>query len=169
MPLKQRNQTETLLYKNISLILFSKRAPSLLLVWEIDGGTYTQRGDFLFHIFFREPRGSNACTSFSSRIVTDASDRLPIPGSTLDSLPLCLNLTAWLSRGLLPVTHLLDQSVLTRCHPPTCLLITTWQLIKAHEVTRNELKIHVICYITFSTKKNYTTVCYSYDATELYT
>ena len=28
------------------------------------------------------------------------------------------------------------------------LLITTWQLVKAHGVTRNEPKIHVICYIT---------------------
>ena len=54
---------ETLLYKNTSLILFPKRAQSLLLVWEIDGKTYTQRGDFfLSHIFSREPRGANACT-----------------------------------------------------------------------------------------------------------
>ena len=29
-----------------------------------------------------------------------------------------------------------------------CLLITTWQLAKANGVTRNEPKIHVICYIT---------------------
>ena len=29
-----------------------------------------------------------------------------------------------------------------------CLLITTWQLVKAHGVTRNESKIHVIFYIT---------------------
>ena len=28
------------------------------------------------------------------------------------------------------------------------LLITTWQLVKAHGVTWNELKIHFICYIT---------------------
>ena len=31
---------------------------------------------------------------------------------------LCLNLTAWLSRGFLPVTHLLDLTAPTRCHPP---------------------------------------------------
>ena len=47
---------ETFLYKNISLILFLKGAHSLLLVWEIDGETYTQTGDFfLSHTFFREP------------------------------------------------------------------------------------------------------------------
>ena len=40
-----------------------KRAHSFLLVWEIDGETYNQRGDFfLSHIFFLEPGGCNACT-----------------------------------------------------------------------------------------------------------
>ena len=29
-----------------------------------------------------------------------------------------------------------------------CLLITGWLLVKAHGVTRNKPKIHVICYIT---------------------
>ena len=29
-----------------------------------------------------------------------------------------------------------------------CFLITTWQLVKAHGVTRNEPKIHFICYLT---------------------
>ena len=55
---------ETLLYKkNISLILFLKGAHSLLLVWEIDRETYTQRGNFfLSHMFFREPGGANAWT-----------------------------------------------------------------------------------------------------------
>ena len=56
-------QRGTLIYKNISLILFSKGAHCLLLVWEIDGETYTQKGDFfLSHIFFREPGGVNTCT-----------------------------------------------------------------------------------------------------------
>ena len=32
--------------------------------------------------------------------------------------------------------------------PSPCLLIVTWQLVKAHAVTRNEPNIHVICYIT---------------------
>ena len=55
---------ETLLYKNVSLILFSKGAHSLMLVLEIGGETYTQRGDFLLsHTVFWEPGGANACTS----------------------------------------------------------------------------------------------------------
>ena len=57
----------------------------------------------------------------------------------------CLNLTTlFSSRGLLPVTHLFDLSALIVL---SCLLITMWQLIKAHGVTRNEPKIHGICYI----------------------
>ena len=59
---------------------------------------------------------------------------------------LCLNLIAWFSsRGLLPVTHLLYPSALIVL---PCLLITTWQLVKAYGVTRNEPKIHGICFIT---------------------
>ena len=53
----------------------------------------------------------------------------------LQFFPLCLNLTAWFSsRGLLPVTHLLYPSALIAL---PCLLLTTWQLVKAHGVTRN--------------------------------
>ena len=48
----------------IYLSFYSRKgAQCLLLVWEIDEETYTQRGDsFLFHIFFRDPGGTNACT-----------------------------------------------------------------------------------------------------------
>ena len=61
---------------------------------------------------------------------------------------LCLNLTVWFSsHGLLLVIHLLYPSALIML---PCLLITTWQLVKAHGVNRNEPKIHVICYITIS-------------------
>ena len=61
---------------------------------------------------------------------------------------LYLNLTAWFSsRGLLPVTHLLYPTALIMLSS-SCLLIKMWQFAKAHGVTRNELKIHVICYIT---------------------
>ena len=138
----------TYIYKNISLILFSKGAHRLLLVWEIDGETYTQRRDFfLSHIFFREPGSANACTHFASHIVRDirdASDRLRVPGSTLDSLAgqSKSDRVVLISRGLLPAY--LDAL------PSPCLLITTWQLVKVHGVTRNEPKIHVISYITLS-------------------
>ena len=51
----------TSLWKYISLILFSK-GHSVCSKFEIDGETYIQRGDFLYHIFFLEPGGANACT-----------------------------------------------------------------------------------------------------------
>ena len=43
--MKKRN---TLLYKYISLILFLEKGPQLVVVWEIDRETYTQREDFFF-------------------------------------------------------------------------------------------------------------------------
>ena len=85
----------------------------------------------------------------------NASDRRHIPGSTLDSVH-SINLTAWLSRALLPVTHLFDCP---GALPSPYLLITTWQLVKAHGVTRNEPKINVICYITvFYSQADWTTI-----------
>ena len=79
------NERTTLLYKNISLILFPKRANGLLLVWEINGETDTQIGDFfVFHIFFREPGGSNACIPLQavSSETTQPSARRRVPRST---------------------------------------------------------------------------------------
>ena len=103
------NKRNTLLYRNISLILFSKGGPSFVVIWEIDGETYTQRGDFfLSHTFFREPGGANNCIPLRAEmpmIGCMSLTRLPI-------LCLCLNLTTWSSRSLLPVTHLLNPTAL---------------------------------------------------------
>ena len=83
------------------------------------------------------------------RDVRDAFDQLPIPDSTLDSLhsvyiwPLVSHIT-WSPSGYTPVGPDCPDVL-----PFLCLLITTWQLVKAHGVTRNEPKIHVISYITF--------------------
>ena len=61
------NEWSILRYKDISLILFSKNSYCLLLVWEIDGETYTQWGDIIWsHIFFRKPGGANACPSLQA-------------------------------------------------------------------------------------------------------
>ena len=132
---------ETLLYKNISL--------SLLLVWEIDGETYTQRGDFfLFHIFSREPVVPTLAASCKPH-----RQRRPNPligFVSLARLPILCTLSksyrvviTWFPSGYTPVRPDCPNALSS-----PCLLITTWQLLKAHEVTRNESKIHVICYIT---------------------
>ena len=90
----------TCIYKNTSLILFSKGAHSLLLVWDIDGETYTQRGDFfLSHILFREPGSANACTPLQS--VSSETSETPLIGclslAWLRFSGHCLNMTAWFS------------------------------------------------------------------------
>ena len=138
------HERNTLVYKNISHFIL-ERGPQFVVSWEIDGEIYTQRGDF-FPYLLPGARGCQRLHPLASRVVREASDRLRIPGSTPDSLHLCLNLTAWLSRGLLSVTHLFDQTAWRTVI--SCLLITMWQLVKAHGVTRNEPKIHVIYYIT---------------------
>ena len=104
---------------------------------------YSERGLLLAPYLLPWARGCQSLHPFASRIIrddTNASDRLRIPGSTLfwlDWLSKSDRL-ALISRGLLPVTHLLDRPTATHC-----LLITKWQLVKAHGVTWNEPKIHV--------------------------
>ena len=91
------------------------------------------------HIFFQEPGVANACTPLQAH--QRQPDRLHISRSTAflctQSKSDLVVLITWSPSGYTPVW--------TR---PTCLLITRWQLVKAHGVTRNKLKIHVIYYIT---------------------
>ena len=94
------NNEEHVYIKYISLVLFSKGAHSLLLVWEIDGETYTQRGDFLSYIFFREPVGASFGTPLQA-VSSEKSKTSLIGCISLARLPIlwtnCLNLTAWFS------------------------------------------------------------------------
>ena len=153
----QWTKLNTLLYKNISLSFYSRKGHTVCCNFDRDAETYTQRGDFFLpHIFFLEPRGCqrlhpHPCKPYHQR----QHKRLwSVAYSWLNSR-FWLN---WLSksdgvvlisRGLLPDTHVLDR--LTPTHLPSpCLLITTWQLVKAHGVIRNEPNIHVNShYITF--------------------
>ena len=103
------------------------------------------------HIYFREPGDANPGNHLQA---VSSDDLTPLTGClSRDQLRfsvLCLYLTAWfLSGGLLPVTHLFDLSALIVL---SCLLITTWQLVKAHGVTWNKPKIQCICYITVGSK-----------------
>ena len=104
------------------------------------GETYTLREDS-FPYFLPGARGCQRLHPFAS---SSDTPRLCIPRST--AILRILSKSAWFpSRDLLPVTHLFDLSALIRL---SCLLITTWQLVKAHRVSRNKPKIHDICYIT---------------------
>ena len=68
-------------------------------MWEIDGETYTQRGDFfLSHIFFREPGSANACTPLQA--VSSEMSEMPLIGClSLAQLSILwldwLNLIVW--------------------------------------------------------------------------
>ena len=110
----------TYIYKYISHFIL-ERGPHFVASWQIDGETYSQRGDFsLPHIFFLGPRSANACTRLQA--VSSETPETPLIGClSLVQLPilcLCLNLTTWLSRGRLGVTHMLDLTAPTRCHHP---------------------------------------------------
>ena len=114
---KFNERTNTLLYKNISLILFSKMSHSFLLLWEIDGATCTQREDF--YSPYRLPGArERQCLHPTLQARQRRPDRLRVLRST-PILCLCRNLTARFSScGLLPVTHLLYLSALMYCHIP---------------------------------------------------
>ena len=107
--------TNTLLYKNISLTLYSRKGWCFCGVWEMGGETFTQRENF-FPYLLPGAGGANACTP------SQACQRCPDqqrPHARLQFSALCPNLTVWFSScGLLPVTHLFDPSALTRRHLP---------------------------------------------------
>ena len=105
-------QQGTRIYKNISLILFSKGAHRLSLVWEIDGETYTQRGDFFLSHIFWEPGGAKTCTPLQA-VSSELSEMPLISYLSLAWLPILWILSksdcmVLISCGFLPVIHLLD-------------------------------------------------------------
>ena len=111
---------------------------------------HTQRGDFfLYHIFFREPGSANACTPWQA-VSLERSETPLISLVFLARLSILCTLSKsdrvvimWSPSGYAHVRPVCHDAL-----PSLCLLIRTWQLVKAHGVTRNELKIHIICYIT---------------------
>ena len=137
--IKDNNERNTLLYKNISLILFSKRAHSWYLLRDRWWDIYSERG-ILLSISSSRSQGVPTLTP-PCKLVRDASDRLRVPRLTVILCTLSKSdrvvLISWCPSGFTPVWTRLS-----------CLLITIWQLVKARRVTRNEPKIHGICYIT---------------------
>ena len=113
---------------------------------EMDGETYTQREDFFFPYLLPGARECQCLYPLASSSETPLINCVSLAWQRFSAL--CLNLTMWFSsHNLLLVTHLLYPTALIVL---SCLLIT-WQLVKAHRVTRNELKIHGIYYITTPT------------------
>ena len=81
------------------------------------------------------------------KLVRDASDWLRVPRSTAILCTLSkanhVVLITWSPSGYKPIRPEWPDAPSS-----SCLLIKMWQLAKAHRVTKNEPKIHVICYIT---------------------
>ena len=102
-------RTNTLLYKNISLTLYSRKGWCFYGVWEMGGETYILRKGTSSHIFFHEPAGANAWTLLQAEtFLIGCVFRAPRWFSVL-----CQKLTTWFSScDLLPVTHLLYPSAL---------------------------------------------------------
>ena len=101
------------------------------------------------HIFFKGTGGANAyipSQAHQRRLCSAAS-----PSLNYDSLPLSKServvLITWSPSGYTPVRPECPDTPSS-----SCLLIKMWQLTKAHGVTRNEPKIHGICYLTFLNK-----------------
>ena len=83
------------------------------------------------------------------KLVRQAPDRLRVPRSTVILWTLSKSdrevLITWSPSGYTPVRPECPDAPSS-----SCLQIKMWQLTRAHGVTRNEPKIHVICYITKS-------------------
>ena len=124
----------TLLYKNIYISHFIlERVDASVVCERWVSETYTQTADFFPYLL----PGARECQRLHPLA---SSSETPLVGcvshARLRFSALCLNLTAWFSsRVLLPVTHLFNLSALIVL---SCLLIITWQLVKAHGVTKNE-------------------------------
>ena len=114
--LRKRN---TLLVKNISLILFSKGAHSLRDRWR---DIYSERGLLLARDLLPGARGANACTN--SQAVSSETTLTPLIGCVSMAQHTILtglsksDRVFLISRGLPPVTHLLNQPTPTHCYPP---------------------------------------------------
>ena len=131
------NERNTSLWKYISHFILI-RGPLFDVSWEIDGETYTQREGF----FFLEPGGFNACSPLQAR--QRRPDQLRVPRST--TIFSTLSKSARVVITWSPSCYTPVRPERPNAPSSSCLLIKTWQLAKAHRVTRNEPKIHGMLY-----------------------
>ena len=137
-------------FMNIHLSFYSRKGPTVCCKlrdrWR---DIYSERGLLLVPYLLPGAMSANACTPLQA--VSSERSETPLigcvsPRSTPDCLPLSKSddvVITWSPSGYTPVRPDCPDTV-----PSPCLLITTWQLVKAHGVTRNEPKIHVIWYRT---------------------
>ena len=132
---------------NIYLSFYSRKgAHCLLLVWEID--IYSKSGLLFVPYLLSVDRGCQRLHRLAPYRLRrpNASAQLRVPRSTPHYLPLSKSdrvVITWSPSGYTPVGPDCPDALSS-----PCLLIPTWQFVKAQEVTRNEPKTHVICYLT---------------------
>ena len=139
--INDNERTKDYFIKYISHFLL-ERGPLFVVSWEIDGETYTQRVDF-FPYVLPGARGCQRLQPLASSSETTWSATCPWLGSILCTLSKSdrMILIMW--------SHTPIRPECPDALPSSCLLMEMWQLAKAHGVTRNKPKIHVIFYITY--------------------
>ena len=147
--IKDNERTKHFLIK-IYLSFYSRKGPQFVVSlrnrWR---DIYSERGLLLVPYLFPGARGCQRLHPLASRIVGD--DLTPLIDCVSkawlpNSLPRSKSdhvVITWSPSGYISVGPDSSDAL-----PSSCLLITTWQLVKAHGVTRNEPEIYVICYIT---------------------
>ena len=140
------NERNTLLMKIYLIYIFFIliRGPQFVVCSEIDGKTNIQREAFFLYLL----PGAKGCQRLHPLQARQRRLRsAACPTLDSDSLPLSdsdrVVLITWSPSGYTPFVPDCPDGL---SYP--CLLIRAWQLVKAHGVTRNQPKIHVICHIT---------------------
>ena len=144
----QLTKRNTLLYKNLSLSLSLSQfilesvTQFVVSLWDRWRDIYSKRGLLLAPYLLPGARGCQRLHTLTSRIVRDdltsligyvSLARLSIlTGLTVSSWPRGSHIT-WSPSGYTPARPAYPDEL-----PSSCLLITTWQLVKAHGVTRNK-------------------------------
>ena len=125
------------IYIYIYITLYSRKGWCFYGVCEMSGETYTLREDFFFPYLLPGSRGCQHLHLWSAACPTLDCNSLPLYKTDR------VVLITWSPSGYTPVRpECPDAPSSSR------LLIKMWQLTKVHGVTRNEPKIHGICYIT---------------------
>ena len=145
---KFSERTKHLFKKYISHFILERGPQFFISIRDRWRDIYSDRGLLLVPYLLPEPGDVNVWTPLEAE-----SSQTPLTGCvSLARLPIFWTLSKsdcvvimWSPSGYTPVRLDCPDALSS-----FCLLIITWQLVKGTGVTRNEPKIHVICYITVS-------------------
>ena len=137
----ERNETHFFIKIYLSHSILERRTPFAVSLRDRWRSIYTREDFFLPHIF----SGSQGVPTLASPCKLVRNDLIDCV--SLARLPIFCTLSksdrvviTWSPSAYTPVRPECPDALSS-----SCLLIKIWQLAKAHGVTRNEPKIHVIC------------------------